>query len=194
MGTGELVTMPAEAAAMCECGHHWSVHAESGQTAPSAVCHGYVGSATPGPLREPCRCQGFAQWPGPTDSRTGEPVRPLTLATDSRVAAVPPAAVTAATQALTQAMSAGELLSNQDVARVAVAAAAPHIAAPAAEAERERIRQLAISVQARHCDNCARGHYGHDRDTLGVFADLLGPRLMWSSGPSLVQLDAEGPS
>jgi hypothetical protein len=69
--------------AICECGHHWSVHAQSGLTAASAVCHGYAGSATPGPLREPCACRGFAPWAGPVDSRTGEPVRPLTMTIDA---------------------------------------------------------------------------------------------------------------
>lgn len=66
---------------MCECSHHWSVHAESGQTANSAACHGYTGSATPGPLREPCRCTGFRAWAGPWDSRTGLPVKPLMAST-----------------------------------------------------------------------------------------------------------------
>lgn len=39
--------------------------------------------ATPGPF-ELCRCTGFRPWSGPTDSRTGEPVRPLTLVADAR--------------------------------------------------------------------------------------------------------------
>lgn len=68
--------------AMCECGHHWHVHSQSGQTAPNAICHGYHGSATPGPYK-PCDCRGFAQWSGPRDARTGEPVKPLTLSTAS---------------------------------------------------------------------------------------------------------------
>jgi hypothetical protein len=66
---------------MCECSHHWTVHAGSGQTADSAVCHGYTGSATPGPLREPCRCTGFREWAGSWDSRTGLPVKPLIVST-----------------------------------------------------------------------------------------------------------------
>lgn len=73
---------------MCECSHHWSVHAESGQTADSATCHGYTGSATPGPLREPCRCTGFRGWSGPIDSRTGQPVKPLTVSTAPAVPGV----------------------------------------------------------------------------------------------------------
>ena len=69
--------------AMCECSHHWYVHRESGYTNQAAICHGRVGSATPGPY-EPCRCTGFAQWTGPRDSRTGEPIRPITLTTAAR--------------------------------------------------------------------------------------------------------------
>jgi len=79
--TGHEPAIEGGATAMCECGHHWGVHGQSGLTAPDAVCHGYAGSATPGPLREPCACRGFAQWSGPRDTRTGEPVRPLTLST-----------------------------------------------------------------------------------------------------------------
>jgi hypothetical protein len=66
--------------AICGCGHHWHVHAASGLTANTDVCHGYIGSATPGPY-EPCRCNGFAAWAGDRDSRTGEPVKPLMLTT-----------------------------------------------------------------------------------------------------------------
>jgi len=75
---------PAATTFMCACSHHWSVHRESGQTAPGAACWGYIGSDTPGPLREPCACAGFVPWSGPRDARSGEPVLPLTLATDSR--------------------------------------------------------------------------------------------------------------
>jgi hypothetical protein len=77
-------TVSAMKSAMCECSHHWYMHAESGYTAPGAVCYGYIGSATPGPLREPCRCPGFTAWNGPRDARTGEPVKPLTLTTGHR--------------------------------------------------------------------------------------------------------------
>jgi hypothetical protein len=70
--------------AICKCTHHWSVHAESRQTGPNAICHGYTGSATPGPFPEPCRCPRFRPWAGPWDSRTGEPVEPLTLTTAPR--------------------------------------------------------------------------------------------------------------
>jgi hypothetical protein len=66
---------------MCECSHHWTAHAGSGQTADSAACHGYTGSATPGPLREPCHCTGFREWAGSWDSRTGLPVKPLIVST-----------------------------------------------------------------------------------------------------------------
>jgi len=90
---------PAATTLMCACSHHWSVHRESGQTAPGAACWGYIGSTTPGPLREPCDCAGFEPWSGPRDARTGEPVRPLTLATDSRVTGVPQAATDAARDA-----------------------------------------------------------------------------------------------
>lgn len=72
---------PAPDTAMCECSHHWGAHAASGQTANTAACHGYTGSATPGPLRESCRCTGFRPWAGPWDSRTGEPVKPLMVTT-----------------------------------------------------------------------------------------------------------------
>jgi hypothetical protein len=72
---------------MCECSHHWYVHAASGKTARSKVCHGYTGNATPGPFPPPCICREFKPWAGPRDSRTGAPVRPLSLATDSRVSA-----------------------------------------------------------------------------------------------------------
>jgi hypothetical protein len=54
------------------------VHGESGWTSKSDICHGWTGSATPGPY-EPCRCTGFRPWSGPRDARTGEPVKPLTL-------------------------------------------------------------------------------------------------------------------
>ena len=70
--------------AMCECAHHWRMHSASGWTAPGAVCWGTHGSATPGPY-EPCDCKAFAPWSGPTDARTGEPVKPLTMAADARV-------------------------------------------------------------------------------------------------------------
>lgn len=75
---------PEDITAMCECSHHWYVHSASGQTAPNKACHGYIGSATPGPY-EPCRCTGFRQWSGPRDARTGEPVKPPTMAVDARV-------------------------------------------------------------------------------------------------------------
>jgi hypothetical protein len=78
---GRGVQYPDDSA-MCECSHHFRVHAESKLTAPSAICHGIIGSATPGPY-EPCRCTGFKPWSGPRDSRTGEPVRPLIMVTDS---------------------------------------------------------------------------------------------------------------
>lgn len=73
------------AALICECSHHLLMHPEGGQTAPDRRCWGYVGSATPGPLRQPCTCTGFRPWSGPRDSRTSEPVRPLTMAIDARV-------------------------------------------------------------------------------------------------------------
>ena len=78
-----------QATPMCECSHHWGVHAESGQTANTATCHGYTGSATPGPLREPCGCTGFRPWAGPWDSRTGMPVKPLTVTTAADPQATP---------------------------------------------------------------------------------------------------------
>ncbi len=69
--------LPYGVSAMCVCAHHWTVHAESGTTNADFVCHGYVGSDTPGPLRAPCRCVGFRPFSGPWDSRTGEPAPPL---------------------------------------------------------------------------------------------------------------------
>ena len=93
----EPVTPPAAQTLMCACAHHWGVHRASGRTAPVAACWGYIGNATPGPLREPCNCAGFEPWTGPTDSRTGEPIRPLTMATDGRV--TPPAVPAEATAA-----------------------------------------------------------------------------------------------
>ena len=69
---------------ICECSHDWCMHGQSGWTSRSAVCHGWTGNATPGPY-EPCRCAGFKPWNGPRDSRTGEPVGPLTVAVDARI-------------------------------------------------------------------------------------------------------------
>jgi hypothetical protein len=80
---GECAWPPREAVtAMCECSHHWNVHYESDKrTGDPAACRGSLGNATPGPYR-PCGCRGFAQWSGPRDARTGEPVRPIQLATE----------------------------------------------------------------------------------------------------------------
>ena len=83
LGRG-LRPLPPVLSAMCECSHPWDVHRESGQTGPDAICHGYIGSATPGPLYDPCRCLGFKAWSGPRDARTGEPVKPLTMVADAR--------------------------------------------------------------------------------------------------------------
>jgi hypothetical protein len=71
---------------MCTCSHHWNLHYASGQTGDPAICRGLHGNATPGPYW-PCDCRGFEPWSGPTDARTGEPVHPITLATDSRAPA-----------------------------------------------------------------------------------------------------------
>ena len=72
---------PGTVTAMCACGHHWNVHyASDTRTGDPAVCRGLHGTATPGPYR-PCDCTGWEQWSGPRDTRTGEPVRPIQLAT-----------------------------------------------------------------------------------------------------------------
>jgi len=70
---------------MCACAHHFSVHPESRKTAPGRPCWGYVGSDTPGPLRELCPCQAFEPWTGPWDARTGLAVKPITLYVDARL-------------------------------------------------------------------------------------------------------------
>ena len=72
---------PGTVTAMCACGHHWNLHyASDTRTGDPAVCRGLHGTATPGPYR-PCDCTGWEQWSGPRDTRTGEPVRPIQLAT-----------------------------------------------------------------------------------------------------------------
>ena len=72
---------PGTVTAMCACGHHWNLHyASDTRTGDPAVCRGLHGTATPGPYR-PCDCTGWEQWSGPRDARTGEPVRPIQLAT-----------------------------------------------------------------------------------------------------------------
>lgn len=123
---------PEQITAMCECSHHWLVHAESGRTAQSAVCHGYIGSATPGPLYDPCRCTGFRPWSGPRDSRTGEPVRALTLTTAMR-----------ASDAINLAASAASLTYEAGLR-------------DGAAAERERIIGLAKRNARRQSDPWAR--------------------------------------
>lgn len=102
---------------MCECGHHWSVHAESNETAQTAICHGYAGSDTPGPLRDPCRCTGFAQWAGPRDSRTGEPVRAITLTTALQAASVPPVTDDQPASAVTAAAEVSARVAEQEAVR-----------------------------------------------------------------------------
>jgi len=149
----DAIPVPPEAVtAICECSHHWSDHAQSGLTAASSICHGYTGSATPGPLREPCACRGFAPWSGPVDSRTGEPVRPLTMTIDARQPAEPHSegnpALAAATEAiLNRRLAAAHGSGQGDARRAAIlvealpdAAAAIAAAAPLIRAdERERI-------------------------------------------------------
>ena len=83
--------------------------------------------------------------------------------------AVPPAAIEAAAQGVAAAFGAGCVTRNASVIRYALEAAAPLIAAAAAAAERERIRQLAIDHDAAITKDCECGpHPGRGR-----FADLI---------------------
>jgi hypothetical protein len=84
--------MTDQTPAMCECSHHWYVHGASGMTAPDRPCHGYTGNATPGPLRDLCACASFRPWPGPRDSRTGEPVKPIAMVATAPGTTTPAAA------------------------------------------------------------------------------------------------------
>ena len=189
---------PAATTLMCGCSHHWSVHRESGQTAPGAACWGYIGSTTPGPLREPCDCAGFEPWSGPRDARTGEPVCPLTLATDSRVTGVPQAATDAARDAarpwaasiaedVVTGLASGangprlaEII-GAGVAHVAVAvleAVAPHITADATAAERKRI------TRAAPCDcDCAQAATIAERERIRQLSEHHNATYMTPTGP-----------
>ena len=149
--------VPPQATAMCECSHHWRMHAESGYTSNSRPCHGTTGSATPGPY-QPCNCQGFAPWGGPRDARTGEPVRPLMMTVDARQQ---PSAEPVLPQAITAEARATAIIA---IAKALVDVASDfgngnHIAGDALKfaeaalgaAERERCAQLAEALKDGPC-------------------------------------------
>jgi hypothetical protein len=141
--------LPEDAGRMCECNHHWGVHRESGQTAPDLPCHGYTGNATPGPLRQPCLCTGFAPWTGPRDSRTGEPVRPLTMTIDARFGPrLPEEAIQAATKAVRNATLAVPCPEGREIAIAVLEAASPLLLAEGARAEREALNELGVNAIA----------------------------------------------
>lgn len=63
---------------ICECGHPWRWHEQSGQTnvgpSPSEhrACWGWVGQTTPYTMR-PCDCQGFRPWRVEADQPANSP-------------------------------------------------------------------------------------------------------------------------